>query len=115
MIETLAARAVARLLDRLAAQAAADLPGIGIAREDDRIVLTGPGIVLRSLTDARLRGLAAMARCGGDMGMSAAIILQQALVTVLTTAPGIAGTASAASSTVRQRAPPFPISRSARA
>lgn len=64
MIEHIANKAVSALLDRIAAQAAEDLPGIGIERRADAIVLTGPGIVLRRLTDARLRALAASAARG---------------------------------------------------
>lgn len=64
MIEQLANKAVSALLDRIGAQAAEDLPGIGIERREDAIVLTGPGIVLRRLTDARLRALAASAAHG---------------------------------------------------
>lgn len=57
MMERLAEKAVAGLIDRLAETAAAELPDLAIERRDDGVLLRGPGLTLRRLTDARLRGL----------------------------------------------------------
>lgn len=62
MIERIAARAVARLGDAIVAAAADELPGIIAERTDGGVVLRGPGLALRWITDARLRGLAWIAR-----------------------------------------------------
>jgi hypothetical protein len=58
MIEAMARRAVGRLLAGIEAAAGEELPaGVRAEREGDRIVLVGPRVRLRALTEARIIAL----------------------------------------------------------
>ena len=65
MIDRIADRAVARLGDAIVAAAADELPGVTAERTGDGVVLSGPRLSPRWLTDIRLRGLAWTARSRG--------------------------------------------------
>ncbi len=59
----IAARKAGTLAEGLAKAAADELPrDVTVAREGDRVVVTGKALAKRALTEAGLRGLAALAR-----------------------------------------------------
>lgn len=60
MIERMARAAVERLLTRLEAAAETELPeDVHAVREGDAIMLVGPAVRLRALTEARIAGFVA--------------------------------------------------------
>ncbi len=62
-IERAAAARVARIVDAIA-EAAGEVPGVEVSREDGRVVIAGRGLGLRMMEDARLRGLGFWGRTG---------------------------------------------------
>lgn len=62
-VARIAARKADTLADALAKTAADELPrDVGVAREGDKVVVTGKALAKRALGEVALRGLAALAK-----------------------------------------------------